>query len=146
MGTLVVLAQQALGMTQETFGELLGVSRATIVRWSGGRFPGLIPVQVQTLVRAVHAVDEGLAVEIAAADHETLESLGIVAPAQAAPAAPPTPVVHPAHLIDSVVCAAADAVGQLPSALRPSLLAAFERANAVGLSMDDVVKGLKGRK
>jgi DNA-binding XRE family transcriptional regulator len=140
LSTLVILAQHALGMTQASFGELLGVSRATIVRWAGGGFSALIPSQTATLVRAVFPVDADLAAQIAAA-HETLESLGIAVP----PVTPPVKPVPVAHLIDSVVCAAADAVGQLPSALRPSLLAAFERASAVGLSIDAVVKGLKAR-
>ncbi len=148
MSALLVLAQHALGLTQSEFGEMLGVSRATIVRWHGGRFPGLLPSQVAEVVRAVHAVDVELATQIAALAHQTLESLGVVVPAPPTVAAPPPPPLPPPvpvpHLIDSVVCAAADAVGQLPSILRPALLAAFERAGAVGLSAEAVAKGLKG--
>ena len=44
----------------------------------------------------------------------------------------------------SVVCAAADAVSEPPAALRPSLIAALERAQALGLSVDELVTGLRG--
>jgi DNA-binding XRE family transcriptional regulator len=138
---LMTQAQSALGMTQEAFGELIGVSRATIGRWQGGGFGGLIPAHLAIIVRALHDRDPELASQLAASCHATLESLGIIVP----PVAPPPKAVPAPHLIDSVVCAAADAVGQLPSALRPALFAAFERASAVGLSMEAVAKGLKGR-
>ncbi len=77
--------------------------------------------------------------ELAAHHRETLATLGLVAPAAVV-----APRVALSHLVDSVVCAAADAVSQPPAALRPSLIAAFERAQAVGLSVDELVKGLRG--
>ena len=139
--SLVIQAQLALGMTQSAFGEMLGLSRATIGRWSSGRFPGLIPSNVAAIATALYPIDPALASQLAVSCGTTLESLGIVAPI---PATVSAPTVSLGHLVDSVVCAAADAGGQLPSVVRPALAAAFARARDVGLSMEDVVKGLKG--
>jgi len=42
-------------------------------------------------------------------------------------------------LVDSVVCAAAEAMSLSPQAIRPAVLAAFARARDAGLSLDAVV-------
>jgi hypothetical protein len=49
-----------------------------------------------------------------------------------------------AHLVDAVVMAAVEANGQLSPQIRPLLSAAFERAAAMGLSVTDVARGLRG--
>jgi hypothetical protein len=45
-------------------------------------------------------------------------------------------------LLDSVVCAAPDAMAASAGALRPVLRAAFGRARELGLSVEDVERGL----
>jgi hypothetical protein len=46
----------------------------------------------------------------------------------------------PAHaLVDSIVCAAAEAMGLPPQALRPALRAAFSRAEEIGISVQAVL-------
>jgi len=45
-------------------------------------------------------------------------------------------------LLDSVVCAAAEAMGVAPQAARPAVLAAFARAKEAGMTMEGVIAGL----
>jgi transcriptional regulator with XRE-family HTH domain len=135
---LLVLARQALGMTQEQFGLALGVSHRTASRWEAGQSTP-VPAEVSKLAAMVYPKDSKLAAELAAAASETLESLGIVAPL--GPPAPPPPLPTPL-LVDSVVCAAADALDAAPMTLRGALFAAFRRARELRLSVDEVEKAL----
>jgi DNA-binding XRE family transcriptional regulator len=140
---LLELARSALGKTQETLGDLLGVSRRTIQRWQGGNGTPTIQ-QWALLARHAHAVDPELASRIAAEMGETLVSLRIVeppplpepAPRPAGP--PPRPAAPLSDLVDSIVCAAAEAIAATPQSIRPALLAAFARAASVSLSVDEV--------
>jgi hypothetical protein len=101
------------------------------------------------LVRHVYARSPALAAEIAAELGETLVSLGVEAPpapvttAAPAPQPPARPVPPVGDLVDSIVCAAAEAIATTPQAVRPALLAAFERAASVGLAVDDVRGALR---
>ena len=92
-----------------------------------------------TLARAVHPHDPGLAARLVATRGATLEDAGIVSPP--APAAPPPPAPPP-YLVDVVVCAAAEALDASPRVVRPALLAALKSARAVGLDMDAMEKAL----
>jgi hypothetical protein len=51
-------------------------------------------------------------------------------------------MAKPPHLVDTVVCAAAEALGVPPPAVRPALLAAFQRAREVGLTTEDVEQAI----
>jgi hypothetical protein len=144
---LLTRASGALGMTQAEFGQLFGVSRRTMIRWQGGHNGPPFHEWV-TLVRHVYPRSRALAVEIATELGETLVTLGVEAPpAPATPPAPPGGPLRPAppvgDLVDSIVCAAAEAIATTPQAVRPALLAAFERAASVGLAMDEVRAALK---
>ncbi len=139
-------SQLELGMSQGDLGKLLGVSRRTISRWVSS-FPGVTEPQVHTLVRAVHPRNPVLAAELAAHVGQTLVGLGVVpppAPAAPAPAPPPPPRPLPPIplLVESVVCAAADALETKPAAVRDALTAAFVRAQKMGLSVEEVVRAL----
>jgi hypothetical protein len=138
---LVVRAQLTLGMTHRRFGEALGSSERTSLRWAKGSSSVTVS-QLRKLAALVHPRDSALAAEIAHAASETLESLGVVAP-------PPPPQLPPRarrlapHLIaDLVVCAAADALGAAPGATRGALMAAFARAAELELSVAEVVEAL----
>jgi DNA-binding XRE family transcriptional regulator len=144
IAALLTQSQHTLGLTQETLGQLLGVSRTTMNRWQRRGGTKLLPSQLATLAGELVPADRDLASRLAAHHHETLETLGLVAPAPPPAPAVVAPRVALPHLVDSVVCAAADAVSQPPAALRPSLIAALERAQAVGLSVDELVAGLRG--
>jgi hypothetical protein len=123
-------------MTHRQFGEALGASERTSLRWIAGRSTVTID-RLHALARLVHPRDPALAAVLAEASSETLESLGIVPPSP-----PPRPAL-PAHLVaDHLVCAAADAFGGAPSAARAALRAAFGRALEMGLSVEEVVKAL----
>jgi DNA-binding XRE family transcriptional regulator len=140
---LLIDAQHALAMDQEGFARTLGCSRRTLIRWRSGEWGPTLEAW-RDLVRLVHPADPVLARRIADEMEESLESMGIAAPSPApalepAPvAAPPAPAPPaPLHaLADSVVCAAAEAVAMTPQALRPALVAAFERAAVLGLGVD----------
>jgi len=142
-------AQIALGMSQEQLGSFFGVSRRTMVRWAAGD-NGPSFQQWVLLVRRVHGVDPDLAAQIAQQMGETLESLGLARrsppPTAVAAAAPPSarPAPPISDLVDSIVCAAAEAGATTPQLTRPMLLAAFDRTASVALTIDEVRAALRG--
>jgi hypothetical protein len=145
---LLTKAQTALGMSQVQMGhKLLGCSRRTMSRWvRGDNGPSI--QQWATLAQAVYASDPALAAEIASEMGETLVSLRLEAPATVAASMatagpPPRPAPPVSDLVDSVVCAAAEAIATTPQAIRPALLAAFDRTASVSLTMDDVRAALR---
>jgi DNA-binding XRE family transcriptional regulator len=139
---LLEAARNTLGKTQATLGELLGVSRRTVQRWQGGNGTPSIQ-QWAELARQTHALDPELAAKIAAEMGESLVSLRLVEPARrpdpvvvAGP--PPRPATPLGDLVDSIVCAAAEAIAVAPQSIRPALLAAFTRAASVSLTVEEV--------
>ena len=55
---------------------------------------------------------------------------------------PPSPTYDVAHLVDSIVCAAAESIDGSPRAIRPAVKAAFDRAAALGLGLELVCRTL----
>jgi len=131
--TLVVECRMALGLTQTEFGNILGRTKRTVQRWedSGAL---LIPQEVEALARALHPVRPDLAEKVAVATHTTLDTLGIRPTAGVSPDSDP---------IESVVRAAAEAMGVSGEAIRPAIAAAFARAHEVGLDVQAVAQGLR---
>ena len=89
-----------------------------------------------------------LAAQLAQSVGESLVSLGVVKPAPppvvaSAPGVPSPPPVE--DVVDSIVCAAADAMNVLPRDVRPALLAAFTRARRLGLGIEAVESALASR-
>jgi transcriptional regulator with XRE-family HTH domain len=121
--------------SQKQLGEALGLSKRTVMRWEGGQ-SGPADFQVAKMARLVYPRDKELARELAAAMGKSLVDLDIEAPPRPRPDAK-------AHLVDSIVCVAAEAASILPQAMRPALHAAFDRAMALELSAADVVEALK---
>jgi hypothetical protein len=139
----VVKAQLALHLNQKQLGDLMGSSQRTVQRWCAGH-GSPYPPQVTRLAAAVHPRDPDVARRLAAAIGQTLESLGVVAPPTPAPvAAPPPPSPFTPLLVEAVVSAAAEALDVSPRLARPAVLAAVERAKAAGLSVDDLLAGLR---
>jgi hypothetical protein len=139
---LVARAQFALGMTHRQFGEALGSSERTSLRWASSGASVTLS-QLRRLAALTHPRDAALAAEIAEAASETLVSLGIVAPPPPAPPVPPVPArLAPHWIADLVVCAAADALGVAPAATRGALVAAFTRAAELKLSVAEVLEAL----
>lgn len=151
---LLVYAQQALGCSQEQLGEVAGVSRRTVTRWiSDGSAPSI--AEWARIARAVYPRDRALSERIAKAMGESLITLGLESPPPPPP--PPAPVLPdplPAgppprpfpptnDLVDSIVCAAAEAIGSPPGSMRPALIAAFDRAASLGLELEEVRSGLR---
>ena len=100
--------------------------------------------QLQKLARAVYPVDASLAAALASEGGQSLESLGLVRPAPPPVAAPapsrPFPPVR--LLVESVVCAAAEAMQAPPTAVRDVLRAAITRAHALGLNVEEMYDAL----
>jgi DNA-binding XRE family transcriptional regulator len=142
-----VNARQTLGMNQGQLADAMGVSRRTIIRWQLGQ-TSPVEVQVRQLAAMVREEDEDLADELLAAAMLAPEPVPQQGGAQAAAdpiVAVPSPQALdpvPAHVIDAIVCAAADAADRVPRTMRPALLAAFARAKELGVSIEAVVRGL----
>jgi hypothetical protein len=117
---------------QRALGEIGGASRNTVGQWCMGRSRPL-DSSVVTIARWAHPKDPDLASQLLRAVGETLESVGIL------PARGPTPK----DLADVVLCAMAEAGDMSPAALRPVLVKGLERADALGLSLPDLLGGLR---
>jgi hypothetical protein len=137
---LLARAHMRLGGSQEKLGKLFGVSRRTIIRWYGGGI-ATGPEGWTRLVAALHAKDPVFAASLASELGETLVTLGLEAPPPVV-TAPAAPTVSPKDLADLVVLAAAEAAGLAPHVMRPALVAAFDKAAAVRMEVEDVRKGL----
>ena len=135
---LVTSAQFAAGMTQEGLGEHLGASRRTVTRWVRGQSQPT-DKQLVEMVRLAHARKPDVAAQLAAGMGETLESLGIVAPAPPATAAR---VASTSLVLEGIVHAAADAMDLSPRLVRTGLLAAFKRARELGATVEEVEAAL----
>jgi hypothetical protein len=129
---LVVKARFAVGTKAEAMARHVGSSKRTVERWFAGEsHPS--DAQIIQLARAVHPRNPTLAAELAAAAGESLVSLGLVHV---------RPGPSHAHLIDAVVCVAAETINVPSLALRPALLAAFKRARELGFTIEDAEKAL----
>jgi hypothetical protein len=131
--------------SQGEFGVLLGSSQRSGQRWERGEaLP--TPEQLHNLAALVYPKNKELAAEIAAAAGKTLEQLGLARPAPppATATAPHRPLPDPIHIVDTVVCAAAEAMQVMPDAIRPALRAAFRRAHLAGLTVETVDRALSG--
>ncbi len=147
---LLARVQALLSMNQIELARALGVSRRTITRWVSGDTHPIVEYWVE-MARLALPAHRALAVEIADALGSDLVKLGLEAPPPPAPA-PPAPPPAPAEpafslpdRVDSVVCAAAEAMAVAPQAVRPALLAALERMKALELDPAQVREGLVER-
>jgi hypothetical protein len=129
-------AQMALQLSQGELGTRLGASVRTGQRWAVGLSTPIAP-HFHRLAREIFPLDRALAAEAAAHGGTTLVELGLVPP--------PPPPPSPDRIVDSVVCAAAEAIDVMPGAVRPALLAAFTRAREIGLTMDVMEAALRAR-
>jgi hypothetical protein len=143
---LLVKAGEVLQLNQRELAEKLGVSRRTIVRWTGC-VTSMGPMEMTDLSRLVFPHDVPLAEALAVQARTTLEKLGLVRPAPAPPPPLPPPAPSPpvpplARLVDIVVCAVADALDLPPRAARPALLAGVRCAKDLGLKLDEMEQAL----
>ena len=138
---LLVEARRTLGLSQGSLGELLGTSRRTGQRWET---TGTKPSGDQWMKLAGHVQphDPDLAAQIAAHAGGSLSPLApSAAPiTQGNPAGRAAPL--PPEVVDSIVCAAAESMNVTPAAIRPALLAAFSRAQKIGLTVEEVTRVL----
>jgi len=126
---LLLKCRLALKLTQEELGDLLGKSKRTIQRWEDhGTI--LLPSDAEALARALQPVEPDLATQIVAFGAETAELIG----------APPPHLVDGA---DAVVAAAARAMKVAPESIHSGVVAAFEQAAETGLTVREILAGLK---
>jgi hypothetical protein len=137
---LVFQAQNTLVMSQAQLGALLGISRRTVIRWATRSRPST--EQVITLAKAVYPKDRDLAAALAQAAGTRLDEIGLEAPPSPVVAAPSAATVE--VMVDSIVCAAATAGSTTPQVARATLLAALDRAAALGVSPSDLRVALRG--
>jgi hypothetical protein len=141
---LLLEARQVLQLTQRGLAPFVDSSLRTVERIHAGR-SSLSRDQWAVIARAVHAKDPDLAARIAASQMATLEQFGI-APPSPPPAAPPVAQSSSAPSsrdLDSLLCAAADAMNAPPRAARPVIVAAFVKARDLGLSIEAVATALE---
>jgi hypothetical protein len=136
---LLIRARAALACTQKQLGSMMSLSGRTIMRFEGGRSTPA-RFQIAALARLVHPTDPALASELAAAAGKTLVELGLET------ASPPkTPTL--AHLVDSVLCAGAEAAAVPPQVMRAGLEAVFDRMAALDVTPAQMAEALgKGKK
>jgi hypothetical protein len=140
---LVEAARFELTASQRKLAQICELDRRVVAKWQHGR-QRPYPWHWERMARAVHPKNVDLAARLAAAGGHTLVSLGLQAPpatTRAAQVAPP-PLVAATHLVDSIVCAAAETMQVSPHAIRPALVAAFQRSIALGMGSDAVLAGL----
>jgi|HubBroStandDraft_6_1064221.scaffolds.fasta_scaffold156747_1 transcriptional regulator with XRE-family HTH domain len=135
--TLLMNCRMALGLTQQQFADIFGCTKRTVIRWEE-RGTVLLAPALEALARALYPVRPDLAAQVAAAGETTLEQLGIPSAAGSGHMA----IFEPIEPIESIVRAAADAMGVTPEAVRPALAAAFARAREVGLDVQTVAEKL----
>jgi transcriptional regulator with XRE-family HTH domain len=131
---LLHATRQVLGLSQPDLAKITGASRRTAQRWYAGE-SALGDAHYARLAAAVHPVDAALAGRLAEAGHTTTDALALASAADAFR-------YEAAHLVDSVVCAAARAMALPPDVVRPGLLAAVERAREMRLSVDALASAL----
>ncbi|HEY6459632.1 MAG TPA: hypothetical protein VIY73_05750 [Polyangiaceae bacterium] len=144
---LMVALIETLHVNSVGLAQVLGVSPRTITRyWKRGG--SLAPSTAAELARHVHPLNRALAVELAAHSGRTLVELGIEAPPAppapppATPPAPRAPAVLHRHVVDAVVAVAAEAMQATPQAVRGAVMAAFERAVALGMTAEEVLAAM----
>jgi hypothetical protein len=144
LATLLWEARTLLDVgSQGDMGELLGSSRRSGQRWAREEATPA-KEQLHRLAALVFPKNSHLAAEIAELGGSTLQQLGIVRPPQPPPP-PPSPAPPDAiHIVDTVVCAAAEAMQLMPDAIRPALRAAFRRARLARLTVEEVDTALSG--
>jgi transcriptional regulator with XRE-family HTH domain len=122
---------------QRQLGEVAGVSLRTVQRWETQRSRP-VPAEIHRIVDAARPTLPALADEL-----ETWSPRPKPPPPPAPP--PAKPAMASAVLLDSVVCAAAEAASLTPQAMRPAVLAAFARAREAGLTVDGVIEAMTAR-
>lgn len=168
IGSLIIRARAALGLSQAKFGAKLGWSIRTQGRIeTQGSIP--IPSDLFRIGALITPLDAALGSELIERGKSISIELGL--PLPAALAAPRSTALVAAfsssersrsvvgavrsveakpidmrHLVDAVVCAATDQGELLPRAIRPILLAAFTRAEELGLEMSEVRRALEPRR
>jgi hypothetical protein len=149
MPYLIVRSREVLGHNQKGLADRLGSSLRSVQRWEAKRGQPSYATLCE-LADAVRPLDAALASEIdvwaprarpPAPPQPPAPAPSVAsAPVAEPPPPPPPPPPLPAPvLVDSVVCAAAEAIALTPQAVRPAILAAFARAIDARLTLDAVV-------
>ena len=130
----LVRAREVLHLTQLELATLVGSSLRSVQRWEN------------KLSIPSHWHLHRLADAVQSADPELAAAIELWAPRPPPPPPPPEPAPPPPPpripdvvLVDSIVCAAAEAMALTPQTIRPAILAAFTRARDASITSDAVV-------
>jgi hypothetical protein len=139
-------AKSTLGESDAGLGRKVGSGRKTVGRWLAGRSAPSAS-SIATLARLVQPIDASLALELVRAVNATHDSPALAKyKLSEEPFLPREERQLAPHLVDAVVCAACDAMEVTPKAVRPALLAAFTRVQALGIDVAALAKALDGTK
>lgn len=130
-GSLMLECQFALKLNQQEFAALLGRDRRTVQRWQQTGM-ALDLVQAETLANALRPTRPDLADQIVELGKQHAELAGL--------ARPVTPASQ--EVIATILEAAAASSGVSVEAIRPGVMAAFEKAAEGGVDVEEVVAGL----
>jgi transcriptional regulator with XRE-family HTH domain len=130
---LVVQCRLALQLTQQQFGDMVGCTKRTIQRWEE-RGALVLVGQAHAIAVALRGSHPELAQQVAASMDMTLDQLAAYQPDSGA-----SPRMDP---IESIVYAAAEAMGITPDVARPGVAAAFERARELDVTVYTVANRL----
>jgi hypothetical protein len=152
--SLLTDIRRSLHLSRKELATMMGSSLRTVERMFVGKaYPS--KHEYGLLIRAAYPTDPALAQRIADWLNGTLQEFGIAPPApppsNPSPGAPtqsvaPSPSSVSIHAVDSVLCAAADAVELPLSAVRSILTAAFVRASELGVSAEMIATALVAAK
>jgi hypothetical protein len=138
---LTVRSRELLHLNQQMFADHVGSSLRTVQRWEAKR--GAPPRDVILwMADAVRSIDPEIAahLDVYAPRPMPPPPPEPAKPIEAPPPPAPPPPPLPQHvLVDSVVCAAAEAMGVTPQAIRPAVLAAFARSCEARVAPEQIV-------
>lgn len=129
LGVLIRRVRDQVQMPQPEFAKRVGTSLRTLVRWELSQ-GAPHHEHLHAMVRLVYPRNRELAAQLASWAGTSTDAL--------VPEAQPTRE----HLVDSVVCAAAEAANLAPTPVRAVLAAGLARAVAVGLGIPDLLQAL----
>ncbi|MBS2026709.1 MAG: helix-turn-helix transcriptional regulator [Deltaproteobacteria bacterium] len=131
--SLIERARLALHLDKRELAKALGMSPRTVYRWKA-RMAWPRKETLRELAVKLHPVDPALASDLAVAGGTTSAAMGLMDRVKVAPGA---------LAAESVVGAAADVLGLPPKGVRPAVVAALHRAQALGVSVEALLAALE---
>jgi transcriptional regulator with XRE-family HTH domain len=141
---LIARTRELLHLNQQQLADRVRSSLRTVQRWEARRATPSAR-EIHWMADTVRSVDPEIAAHLDVwaprpAPPSMPEPARPIEGVSPAPAPAPPPPLH--VLVDSVLCAAAEAMGVAPQAVRPAVLAAFARSCEARVSPEQIVATL----